>query len=137
MRANKAYSEAKRQFNVSNRDVLIGMHSSLISGGPLLSLLCSVRVRHCHRLLVLVVDWCASLLVYKVDLLSDNLDGKQSRESVDLPLTCRPSPCLINFAFRWSEVRLLLLDLDPYGGTDKLFIFPLFLKRTDDVVPSS
>ena len=28
----------------------------------------------------------------------------------------------------------LLLDLDPYGGTDPLGMFPLFLKRTADVL---
>ena len=54
--------------------------------------------------------------VGKADLLSDHFDGKQSREFVDLPLTCHPSLCLTSFAFRSSEVRRLLLDLDPYGG---------------------
>ena len=49
-------------------------------------------------------------------------------------LTCHPSPSLTNFAFRSSEVRRLLLDLDPYGGTDPLGMFPLFLKRTADVI---
>ena len=38
------------------------------------------------------------------------------------------------FAFRSSEVRRLLLDLDPYGGTDSLGMFPLFLKTTADVM---
>ena len=33
--------------------------------------------------------------VGKADLLSDHFDGKQYRESVDLPLTCHPSPSLI------------------------------------------
>ena len=33
------------------------------------------------------------------------------------------------------EVRRLLLDLNPYGGTDKLGPFPLCLKRTADVMP--
>ena len=42
--------------------------------------------------------------VGKADLLSDHFDGKQSRESVDLPLTCHLSPCLTAFAFRSSEV---------------------------------
>ena len=28
----------------------------------------------------------------------------------------------------------LLLDLDPYGGTDPLGMFPLFLKSTADVM---
>ena len=31
-------------------------------------------------------------------------------------------------------MRHLLLDLDPYGGSDPLGIFPLFLKRTADVI---
>ena len=65
--------------------------------------------------------------VGKADLLSDHFDSKQSREAVELPLTFHPSPCLTPCAFRSSEVRRLLLDLDPYGGTDPLGMFPLFL----------
>ena len=74
--------------------------------------------------------------VGKADLLSDHFDGKQSRESLDLLLTCHPSPSLTSFAFRSSKVRRLLLDLDPYVGSDPLGMFPLFLKRTDDVLPT-
>ena len=70
----------------------------------------------------------------KADLLSYHFDSKQSREAVDLPLTCHPSPSLITFAFRSREVMRLLLDLDPSGGTDPLGMFPLFLKRTADVM---
>ena len=51
--------------------------------------------------------------VGNADLLSDHFDSKQSREPVDLPLTCHPSPRLTTFAFRSSEVRGLLLDLEP------------------------
>ena len=72
--------------------------------------------------------------VGKADLQSDHFDSKQSREAVDIPLTCYPSPSLETFAFRSSEVRHLLLYLDPYGGTDPLGMFPLFLKRTADVM---
>ena len=72
--------------------------------------------------------------VYKDDLLPDHFDSTQSREAVDLPLTCHPSPSFITFAFRSCEVRRLLLDLDPYGGTDPLGMFPFFLKRTADVM---
>ena len=72
--------------------------------------------------------------VGKADLLSDNFDSKQSREAVDLLLTCHPSPSLTSFAFWSSEVRRLLLDLDPYGGTEPLGMFPLFLKRTADIM---
>ena len=72
--------------------------------------------------------------VGKADLLSDHFHSKQSREAVDLPLTCHPSPSLTTFAFRSSEVRRLLLGLDPYGGTDPFGMFPLFLKRAADVM---
>ena len=72
--------------------------------------------------------------VGKADLLSDYFDYKQSRESVDLSLICHQSQRLTSFAFRSSEVRRLLLDLDPYGGYDPLGIFPFFLKRTADVL---
>ena len=49
--------------------------------------------------------------VGKVDLLSDHFHSMQSRESVDLPLNCHPSPRLTTFAVWSSEVRRLLLDL--------------------------
>ena len=65
----------------------------------------------------------------KADLLSDHFDSKQSWEAVDLPLTCHPSPSLSTFVFRSSEVRRFLLNLDPYGSTDLLGMFPLFLKE--------
>ena len=131
VKANETYSEAKRQFSDRNRNVLMnvqsphkwwstlavfGTSSSLPplvneGGGPV----------------------CES--VDLADLLSDHFDSKQSREAVDLSLTCHPSPSLTTFAFRSSEVRRLLLDLDPYGGTDPLGMFSLFLKRTADVMP--
>ena len=72
--------------------------------------------------------------VGKVDLLSEHFDGKQSRESVDLPLTCHSSPRLTSFVFRSSEVRRVLLDLDPYWGSDTFCMFPIFLKRTAHVL---
>ena len=49
-------------------------------------------------------------------------------------ITWHPSPSLITLAFMSGEVRRILLDWDPYGGTDPLGMFPLFLKRTADVV---
>ena len=72
----------------------------------------------------------------KADLLSDHFDSKQSREAVDLPLACHPSPSLTTFAFRSREVRRLILDLDPYGGTHP-GLFPLILKRTADIMAPS
>ena len=67
--------------------------------------------------------------VGKADLLSDRFDSKQSKEAVDLPLACHPSPSLTTYAFRSSQMRHLLLDLDPYGGTDPLGMFPIFLRE--------
>ena len=67
--------------------------------------------------------------VGKADLLSDYFDSKQSMDALDLPFACHPSPSLTTFASRLNEVRRLLLDLDPYGGTDPLGMFPLFLRE--------
>ena len=58
----------------------------------------------------------------------------QSRVSVDLPLTCHPSPRFTSFAFRSSEVIRLLLGLDSYGGSDPMGMFPFFIIRTADVL---
>ena len=60
----------------------------------------------------------------KADQLSDHFDKEQSSESVDLPLTFHPSLSLITFAFRSTEIRCLLLDLD-HMGNDPLGMFPL------------
>ena len=70
--------------------------------------------------------------------MSDHFESKQSREAVDQRLTCHPSPSLTTFAFRSSELgRASLVRLRPYGGTDPLGMFPLFLKRTADVMAPS
>ena len=77
---------------------------------------------------------CAS--VGKADPLSDHFDSKQYRDAVDLSLTCHPFSSLNTFAFRSREVRRLLLDLDPYGGTDPLGMFPLFVRELLMLWPS-
>ena len=64
--------------------------------------------------------------VGKAEMLSANFDGEQSRDRVDLPSTCHPSSCLTTFAFRSREGKRFLLDLDSYGGTGPLGMFPLF-----------
>ena len=81
------------------------------------------------HMLVGAVDWCASRLVRQICcqiILSDNLLSDKSRASVDLSLICHPSLSLIAFAFRSSEVIRLWLDLNSYGGTDSLGMFPIF-----------
>ena len=132
VRANETYSEAKRQFSDRNRDVLMNVQSP----HKWWSTLKSVVFGSSSALPPLVSEGgglvCES--VGKADLLWDHFDCKQSREAVYLPLTCHPSPSLTTFAVGSREVRRLLLDLDPYGGTDPLGMFPLFLKRTADVM---
>ena len=119
MRANKTYSEAKRQFSDRNRAVFMNVQSHHKWWSTLRSAVFGTSL----SLPLLVSDGgglvCES--VGKSDLLSDHFDSKQSKEAVDLPLTCYPSPCLTTL-----EVRRLLLDLDPYGGTDPLGMFPFF-----------
>ena len=133
VRANETYSEAKHQFSDGNRDVLMNVQSPHKWWSTLKS-----AVFGSNSSLPPLLSEGGGLVcesVGKADLLSGHFDSKQSREVVDLPLTCHPSASLTTFAFRSSEVRHLLLDLVPYGGTDPLGMFPLFLKRTADVWP--
>ena len=53
-------------------------------------------------------------------------------ESVDWPLTCHSSRRLTTFAFRSSDVRRLLLDLDPYVSSVQITSFPLSHKQTNN-----
>ena len=79
-------------------------------------------------------DGLACELIGKAEMLSAYFDEKQTRDPIDLPSTCHPCPSLTTFTFRSREVRQILLDLDSYGGTDPLGMFPLFLKTTADVM---
>ena len=64
--------------------------------------------------------------------------GLQSRDPLDLPSICHLSLSLTTFAFRSWEVKRLLRDLDSYGSTYPLGMFPLFLKKTaESYSPSS
>ena len=132
VRANETYSEAKRQFSDKNSAVL----ENFLPIHKWWSTLKSAVFGTSSSLPPLVNEGgelvCESVCM--AYLLSDHFDSKQSREAVDLPLNCHPSPSLTTFAFRSREVRRLLLDLDPYGGTDPLRPFPLFLKRNADVM---
>ena len=132
VRANKTYSEAKRQLSDRNRDVFMNVHSPHNWWSTLMS-----EVFSSSSSLPLLVSESGGLVcesVGKADLLSDHFYSKQSREAVDLQLTCYLFTSLTTFAFRSGEVRRLLLDLDPYGGPDPLGMFPVFLKRTANVM---
>ena len=132
VRANETYSEAKRQFSDRKRDVLMNVQSPHQWWSTLKS-----AVFGTSSSLPPLVNEGGGLVCESVgttDLLSDHFNSTPSREDVDLPLTCHPSPSLTTFAFGSREVRCLLLDLDPYGGVDPLGMFPVFLKRTADVM---
>ena len=127
MRANETYSEAKRQFSDRNRDALMNVQSPHKWWSTL-----KFAVSGSSSSLPPFVSEGGGLVcesVGKADLLSDHFDSKQYREAVDLPITCYPSPSLTTYAFRSSEVRRLLLDLDPYGGTDPFGMFPIFFRE--------
>ena len=127
----ETYSEGKRQFSDRNRAVLMNVQSPHKWWSTLKSAVFSTSSS-----LPLLVSESGGLVcesVVKAYLLSDHFDSKQSREAVDLLLTCHPSQSLTTFASRSIEVSPLLLDLDPNGGTDPLGMFPLF-KRTADVM---
>ena len=68
-------------------------------------------------------------LVRKADLLSDHFDCKQSRASVDLPLTCRPSPSFTTFTFKSREVRRLLLTWTLMVALTHWVCFHFFLRE--------
>ena len=92
MRANETYSEAKRQFSDRNRAVLMNVQSPHKWWSTLKS-----AVFGSSSSFPPLVDEGGGLVcesVVKADPLSDHFDKKQSREAVDLPLTCHPSPSL-------------------------------------------
>ena len=66
----------------------------------------------------------------KAALFAYVFDGKQSNDSLSMPQSCFPEAELTTFAFRSGEVKKLLLELDPYGGTGPDGIFPLFFVKT-------
>ena len=85
VRANETYSEFKRQLSAKNRDVLMTAQSPHKWWSTLKS-----AVFGLSSSLPPLVGGGGGLVcrsVGKADLLSDHFDVKQSRESVDLPLT--------------------------------------------------
>ena len=130
-RANETNSEAK-QFSVKNRDVLMNVQFTIkvccvqlelvipsaywcgaglvcdsVGKADLLSDLCIVF--QCKQYISCIVS-CGNKLG---DTCIDNFELKQSKKSVDLPLTCHPAPSCHLFAFGSTEVRRILLDMNP------------------------
>ena len=70
----------------------------------------------------------------KANLLSSVFDSKQSDSEVTLPHSCVPEPKLKSFAFRSSEVKTLLDELDSYGSAHQRGFFPLFFKKVSNLI---
>ena len=122
-----------RQFSVRIRGVLMNAQC------PWLTLKSAVFGSSSHSFLPPLTGAGGGLVcesVVKADMLSAHFDGMQSNDPVDLPSTGHPSPSLTTFAFRSREMKRLLMDLDFYGGSDPLGMFPLFLKKTAVVLAS-
>ena len=112
--------------------MFLRMRSPLKSGGTLLYLLNSAWVRHCHRLLVWVVDWCASQLVR---LICWQIIWQQTIQGVcwSASLAIR----LLDLPYLPSGRVRLLLNLDLFWGTGQLGMFLIFpKKRTADGMAS-
>ena len=67
--------------------------------------------------------------VGKAQLLTTQFDGKQCRENFVLPSSCYPRPLCCSLAFRSSQVKRLLSDLDAGGRVDPLGVFRCYLRR--------
>ena len=133
-RANAAYAEAMRQFSVRSRDVLMNAEYPHKWWSTLKSAVLGSSSDSSLPPLIGAGGGLVCVSVGKADILSAHLDGKQSRDPVDLKSACHPFPSLTTFAFRSREVKRLLLDLDSYGGIDPIGMFTLFLKRTAEVL---
>ena len=70
----------------------------------------------------------------KSTLFANVFDEKQSSDEVVIPQSCHPEAKLTTIAFRSREIKKLMLDLDPYGGSGPDGIFPLFFKETADIL---
>ena len=93
MRANETYSEANRQFSDRNRTVLMNVQTSHKWWSTFTS-----AVFGTSSSLSPIVNEGGGLgceTFCKADLLEDHFGSKQSREAVDLPLTCHPSPTVV------------------------------------------
>ena len=64
----------------------------------------------------------------KAEVLHLAFEAKQSAEEVRLPSTCHPEPLVNSFAFRSRDVKIILNNLDSWGGVDPDGFFPLFFK---------
>ena len=68
----------------------------------------------------------------KADLLSSTLNLKQNDKILNLPIGCHSELILNSFAFRSSELKNLLIDLEKSAGFDPNILFLLVLIKIAD-----
>ena len=125
--ANNVYNEAESQYNAHLKEVLTGTTQPHAWWAALKSSLFGIEPS-----IPPLVKPDGSVTYKPLDkacILADSFNSKQNREDIQLPLSCHPLPSFNSFAFRSSEIRYLLSNLDEYGGTDPNGLFPLLLKR--------
>ena len=127
-RAQSVYSDAQQEYNNSLRVSLSGETQSHRWWSSLKSFLFGVDTA------LPPIRRNDGSLAYDpsdvAEVFSSVFQGKQSNQKLSLPPTCFPSPDFSYFAFKSSEVRYYLSNLDSHGGTDPCNMFPLFFKKT-------
>ena len=126
--AQETYATAEKEYNDSVRDTLIGTTTTHKWLSTLKTALFGIDVAvppllrpdgsltHCPK--------------GKAALFADVFDSKQSIDSLTMSQSCFPEAELTTFVFRSGEVKMLLLEVDPYGGAGPDDIFPLFFVKT-------
>ena len=125
--ANQVYNEAEAQYNIHLREVLTGAARPHAWWAALKASLFGIEPS-----IPPLIKQDGSITYQPLDkacILADSFNSKQSREDIELPPSCHPLPAFNSFAFKSSEIRYLLSNLDEYGGTDPNGLFPLILKR--------
>ena len=126
--AQEVYAVAESEYNAGLKDTLLGatqshkwwstLKSALFGNDdgipPLLKP--DGSLTHCPR--------------EKATLFSNVFEEKQSAVEINLPQSCHPEAKLSTLAFRSQEIKKLMLNLDPYGGSGPDGIFPLFFIKT-------
>ena len=127
---NTVYAEAVRQFSVRSRDVQMNAQCSHKWWSTLKSAVFGSSSESSLPPLIGASGGLVCESVGKAEMLSAHFDGAvqgSCRSAIHLPFV--PQSHCIGFAFRSREVKRLLLDLDSYGGTNPLGMFPLLFEE--------
>ena len=125
--ANMIYREAEYNYNAHLRDILAGTSQPHKWWSALKTSLFGIEPS------IPPLQKSDGSITYnpleKANILANSFNSKQSLADIQLPQSCHPLPTFNSIAFRSSEIKSLLSDLDEYGGRDPNGLFPLFFKR--------